>query len=340
MVGAQTAKRLVFYFVQNEPGEDLLHPNLFELPSSASAAPTMADIQNAFPLAGTGSDFHWRFRTSGGANGGYFWVDGQDAASPVPIYGGHVFAKLLRLDNLPHAGMRAKDRQTRPGVSKANARLKTPAYARKNQAESNSNPRRSNTPPASWSQQSKPAVAARPGSAGSLPHRSVSQPIPVIISNTSAGGPRKAEWKGKSADEIANARIRERKAKELEQQNAAVQKLREREAQAVTDQADRSVVAKTLTPKLLEWSGPEGNRKGVRALLSTMHGVMWEGSGWKKTSVLVRPLDVKKSYFRAMLIVHPDKIPSTAKAEVKFVAQRCFECLNTEYTKFQEVELK
>ena len=54
----------------------------------------------------------------------------------------------------------------------------------------------------------------------------MSQPIPVIISNTSAGGPRKAEWKGKSADEIANARIRERKAKELEQQNAAVQKVR------------------------------------------------------------------------------------------------------------------
>jgi hypothetical protein len=71
-------------------------------------------------------------KSPAGANGGYYWIDGQDTSLPVPIYGGHVFAKLLRLDDLPHAGLRPMARQRRPGVSKANAQIKTPEYKRVN----------------------------------------------------------------------------------------------------------------------------------------------------------------------------------------------------------------
>ena len=49
----------------------------------------------------------------------------------------------------------------------------------------------------------------------------------------------------------------------------------------------------------------------IRALLATLHTVLWEGSGWQPLGMtdLVDPSRVKRSYMRANLIVHPDKVP-------------------------------
>jgi hypothetical protein len=48
----------------------------------------------------------------------------------------------------------------------------------------------------------------------------------------------------------------------------------------------------------------------IRALLSTLHTVLWEGSGWKQPGMadLVEAKHVKKAYMRANLVVHPDKV--------------------------------
>ncbi|XP_061489326.1 putative tyrosine-protein phosphatase auxilin isoform X2 [Rhineura floridana] len=70
-------------------------------------------------------------------------------------------------------------------------------------------------------------------------------------------------------------------------------------------------MAKEMDPeklKILEWI--EGKERNIRALLSTMHTVLWEGeTKWKPVSMadLVTPEQVKKVYRRAVLVVHPDK---------------------------------
>ena len=48
----------------------------------------------------------------------------------------------------------------------------------------------------------------------------------------------------------------------------------------------------------------------IRALLSTLHTVLWEGSGWKAPQMtdLVEAGKVKKQYMKANLIIHPDKV--------------------------------
>lgn len=48
----------------------------------------------------------------------------------------------------------------------------------------------------------------------------------------------------------------------------------------------------------------------IRALLSTLHTVLWEGSGWNPPNMtdLVETNKVKKQYMKANLIVHPDKV--------------------------------
>ncbi|XP_028359663.1 cyclin-G-associated kinase isoform X2 [Phyllostomus discolor] len=63
-----------------------------------------------------------------------------------------------------------------------------------------------------------------------------------------------------------------------------------------------------LRLKLLDWT--EGKERNIRALLSTLHTVLWGGeSRWTPVGMadLVTPEQVKKQYRRAVLVVHPDK---------------------------------
>uniref|UniRef100_A0A8D3E3W6 Cyclin-G-associated kinase n=1 Tax=Scophthalmus maximus TaxID=52904 RepID=A0A8D3E3W6_SCOMX len=59
---------------------------------------------------------------------------------------------------------------------------------------------------------------------------------------------------------------------------------------------------------ILDWI--EGKERNIRALLSTLHTVLWEGeTRWRPVGMadLVTPDQVKKYYRKAVLIVHPDK---------------------------------
>ncbi|XP_037685106.1 cyclin-G-associated kinase isoform X2 [Choloepus didactylus] len=63
-----------------------------------------------------------------------------------------------------------------------------------------------------------------------------------------------------------------------------------------------------LKLKLLEWV--DGKERNIRALLSTLHTVLWDGeTRWVPVGMadLVTPGQVKKQYRRAVLVVHPDK---------------------------------
>lgn len=61
--------------------------------------------------------------------------------------------------------------------------------------------------------------------------------------------------------------------------------------------------------QILDWI--EGKERNIRALMSTMHTVLWDGeTRWKPVgmSELVTPDQVKKYYRKAVLVVHPDKV--------------------------------
>lgn len=70
--------------------------------------------------------------------------------------------------------------------------------------------------------------------------------------------------------------------------------------------------ARPFVSQILEWI--EGKERNIRALLSTMHTVLWEGeTRWKPVGMadLVTPEQVKKVYRKAVLVVHPDKVRQT-----------------------------
>lgn len=54
----------------------------------------------------------------------------------------------------------------------------------------------------------------------------------------------------------------------------------------------------------------DGKKNNIRALLCSMHTILWDGTKWKKCEMhqLVSAADVKKAYRKACLAVHPDKV--------------------------------
>lgn len=61
----------------------------------------------------------------------------------------------------------------------------------------------------------------------------------------------------------------------------------------------------------MEWN--EGKKNNIRALLCSMHMVLWDNTKWNKVEMhqLVSAADVKKAYRKACLAVHPDKVSIT-----------------------------
>lgn len=130
-----------------------------------------------------------------------------------------------------------------------------------------------------------PKPAARPPSSRPSPAPSRPRPTPV---SSSSSPPKSSE---------ALERLR------------AAHKAAEREGDeklALTDKVDARIAA---------WR--DGKRDNLRALLTSLDNVLWEGSGWKKVGLheLVIAGKVKVVYMKAIAKCHPDKVSSTLKSK-------------------------
>jgi cyclin G-associated kinase len=69
----------------------------------------------------------------------------------------------------------------------------------------------------------------------------------------------------------------------------------------------------------MEWT--EGKRRNIRALLCSLHTILWEGTRWQEVGMhqLVSRADVKKMYRKACLAVHPDKVSYSLENSLKFL---------------------
>ncbi len=86
--------------------------------------------------------------------------------------------------------------------------------------------------------------------------------------------------------------------------------------------------------KIMEWT--DGKKANIRALLCSMHKVLWEGeTKWEQVGMnqLVSANDVKKIYRKAVLVVHPDKLTDHPHVNL---ARMIFVELNDAWAKFQQ----
>lgn len=128
-----------------------------------------------------------------------------------------------------------------------------------------------------------------------------------------------------------NQRIRDME----ESTEKALREMREREAKAAKDKADEDEVRKRLEPRIKAWSEEHGKKKQLRALLGTLHTILWAESGWKPVNIgdILDDGKVKKVYFKASRIVHPDKTGGMT-AEHRFLAKRIFDSLTQAKVEF------
>ncbi|XP_051171936.1 cyclin-G-associated kinase [Leptopilina boulardi] len=109
----------------------------------------------------------------------------------------------------------------------------------------------------------------------------------------------------------------------------------EKESPKTINQMRKVEAAKTMDPdrlKISEWT--EGKKSNLRALLCSMHTVIWEDCRWQKCEMhqLVSHADVKKAYRKACLSVHPDKQTGTNNENI---AKLIFMELNNAWSAFE-----
>lgn len=98
----------------------------------------------------------------------------------------------------------------------------------------------------------------------------------------------------------------------------------------------RAEMAKEMDPiKLMIMDWTTKKERNIRALLCSLHTVIWEGCRWTEVGMhqLVSPADVKRCYRKACLAVHPDKLVGTEHEEL---AKLIFMELNDAWSEFEK----
>ncbi|GKY93187.1 auxilin-like clathrin-binding protein required for normal clathrin function, variant 2 [Mayamaea pseudoterrestris] len=169
---------------------------------------------------------------------------------------------------------------------------------------------------------------------------------PKVANSASGSAPAKSSDKvvvGLSLDATAAigktahvaAAVEKRVSDMKNSQAKALQEVREREAKKKSDEAAEDVVRQRLTPKIKAWSEEHGQKKQLRALLASLHTILWPAAAksWKVVTIgdLLDDKKVKICYHKASRVVHPDKTHQLV-AEERFLAKRIFDALSQAWT--------
>lgn len=140
---------------------------------------------------------------------------------------------------------------------------------------------------------------------------------------------------GKSAtvQKAVSDRINEMEAN----RQKAVAEVKQREALNKQREDEEDQIRQKLEPKIKAWSEEHGKKKQLTALLGSLHTILWPGAKWKQVSIgdVLDPKKCKKIYFKATLVVHPDKTQDLP-AEQRFLAKRIFDALTQAKTIYDE----
>ncbi|KAG6404997.1 hypothetical protein SASPL_132576 [Salvia splendens] len=95
-----------------------------------------------------------------------------------------------------------------------------------------------------------------------------------------------------------------------------------------------------LEEKIRLWSG--GKEADIRLLLSSLHHILWPNSGWSPVPLanIIEATQVKKTYQRARLCLHPDKLQQRgAMPQQKYVADKAFSILQDAWAAFISLDV-
>ena len=140
-----------------------------------------------------------------------------------------------------------------------------------------------------------------------------------------------------SASEAGRKGRAERIAKMAAEQEKKVAEFKAREAKKKADEDVEDVIRRQFDPKIKAWAEEHGKKKQLRALLASLHTVLWSGAKWKQLTIgdLLDDGKVRRAFLKASLVVHPDKT-SDLNPEQRFLAKRIFDALSQAKTEFDD----
>eukprot|EP00567_Pseudictyota_dubia_P012177 CAMPEP_0197438204 /NCGR_PEP_ID=MMETSP1175-20131217/5265_1 /TAXON_ID=1003142 /ORGANISM="Triceratium dubium, Strain CCMP147" /LENGTH=513 /DNA_ID=CAMNT_0042967885 /DNA_START=79 /DNA_END=1620 /DNA_ORIENTATION=+ len=166
-----------------------------------------------------------------------------------------------------------------------------------------------------------------PGATNAPPNASKTKTVGISLDASNAAG------KSASVQAAVHKRVNEMK----DSQQKALEEVRKREMKKKESEAEEDEVRKRLQPKIKAWSEEHGKKKQLRALLASLHTILWPEAGWKQISLgdVLDDSKCKKFYHKATLKVHPDKT-THLDAEKRFLAKRIFDALTQAKVEFDE----
>ncbi|KAM5272079.1 cyclin-G-associated kinase isoform 2-T2 [Ctenodactylus gundi] len=194
-------------------------------------------------------------------------------------------------------------------------------------------PKMAPSPKGSWQTSQPPAQGVSWSPQAKRPPKASVQPRPNYTTNFSVIGDR--EERGVRAPSFAQKpKVSENDFEDL-LPNQGFSKSDKKGPKTMAEMRKQDLARDTdpLKLKLLDWI--EGKERNIRALLSTLHTVLWDGEHrWTPVSMadLVTPGQVKKQYRRAVLVVHPDK--ATGQPYEQY-AKMIFMELNDAWSEFE-----
>lgn len=120
--------------------------------------------------------------------------------------------------------------------------------------------------------------------------------------------------------------------------NEQLDELRRRQSAEERLQQEKKVARDDLKDILDKWEmTPSKERKDIRSLLSNLDSVLWPvaKAKWKKVSLadMLDDKKVKLTYYKAVKVVHPDRLPTDADAADRVSSERVFNALNQAFKK-------
>lgn len=122
---------------------------------------------------------------------------------------------------------------------------------------------------------------------------------------------------------------------------AALAEKRARENAARAEQAERQMLKDLIGADIDAWQ--KKNQNNIRTMLANLGDVLWEGHRYKNPDMasLMQPTGVKKSYHRALVIIHPDKVSQAGGTmSQRYIADKVFDIVKVAYKEFEAKELK
>ncbi|CAG8443618.1 1239_t:CDS:2 [Acaulospora colombiana] len=121
----------------------------------------------------------------------------------------------------------------------------------------------------------------------------------------------------------------------IDPNSPAVKELRGQARQQEYEESERLRHKDNVDQKIAQWR--LGKETNIRALISSLDMVLWDGLGWKKIGLheLVTPAQVKIRYMKAIGKVHPDKLSTSTTIEQRLVANGVFSALNNAWDAFK-----